>query len=489
MGGFDSIRRLVWRLARGAVATGLMTGALLAAPGSADGGGITAAKAAAATRPNIVLILTDDEPYHEMWAMPHVQSEIVRHGVEFDRGYVVNSLCCPSRTTILCGRYSHSTGVWTNRWPWGAYYAFVRNGDQKSTIATWLNAAGYDTALVGKFLNDYGGAAHAGVVPPGWDRWVALAMNNGAFYDYDLSVDGQIVHRGTSPADYSTNVLANQAVSFIRNAHGPLFLYFAPVAPHGPATPAPGDSTTFSGVAPWRPAAYNEANVSDKPGFAREAPMDEATQHSIGGFYRRQLQSLQAVDRGVDRIVRALSDTGRLHNTLLVFMSDNGYMLGEHRLKGKEYPYEESIRVPMVVRYDRLNTAARTDTSHLVLNLDIAPTFADAASVAAPGAQGRSLLPLLTEENPPWRHEFLVEHATTTDVKTLPPYVALHTERAMYVLYGNGSQEYYDLVRDPHEMVNQAGNPEYAKTIAGMRERIGALTGHRVPPGWRIATP
>jgi N-acetylglucosamine-6-sulfatase len=444
--------------------------------------------ASAPARPNIVLILTDDQRWNTLWAMPNVRSMIVDHGVTFSNAYVVNSLCCPSRTTILTGKYSHSTGVWTTVPPYGGWSAFHANHGEGSTAATWLHAAGYRTALVGKYLNGYGSPGHSGYVPRGWDRWVAFAEENGKYYDYDLSVDGTIVHHGSKPSDYSTNVLANQAAGFIRRSRGPLFLYFAPAAPHLPAIPAPGDDDAFPDLPRFTRPNYFEADVSDKPRWVREhPPLTSARASYIASVRRHQVQSLLAVDRAVGRIVSALADTGRLHNTLLVFTSDNGYMWGEHRLTEKGAPYEESVRVPMVVRYDRVTTSARTD-GHQVLNLDLAPTFAAAARVDAPGAEGRSLLPLLGNSTTRWRPAFLVEHAQGTDM-SLESFVALHTAHRILVLYGSGEREYYDLSADPYELRSRAWDPSVAAIVRNMRQRIHDLIHGSLPPVWNTDPP
>src|SRR6266496_2260381 len=190
----------------------------------------------------------------------------------------------------------------------------------------------------------------------------------------------------TSPSDYSTHVLANKAVDFLRSATSPFFLYFAPYAPHRPATPAARDASAFSDLAPARPPSYNEADVSNKPQWVQSRPpLSPASQANNDRLRRNEYRTLLAVDRAVGRIVGALSDTGRLDNTMIVFMSDNGFLEGEHRLVEKVAPYDESIRVPLVVRYDPLIAEPRVDASHLVLNIDLAPTFAQLAGVTTPG--------------------------------------------------------------------------------------------------------
>ena len=324
----------------------------------------------------------------------------------FERAYVVNPVCCPSRTTIETGQYSHGTGVYSNhpRQPYGGFPAFTDD----ATIATWLDGAGYRTALIGKYLNGY----ETTYVPPGWDRWFST-YGSGGYYDYQATSDGLALSFGDETEDYGTNVLADEAVTFIRDTpdDDPLFLFFSPHAPHEPALAAPGDGAAFRSIRSWRPDNYDEPGIEDKPDWVRaQGRLTDGQRRAIDEFRKRQLASLVAVDRAVGRILDALADEGRLRDTLLVFTSDNGMLWGEHRLFGKGAPYEESIRVPYVVRYDRLIDEPRIDRRHLVLNLDLAPTFAAAAGVEAPGAEGLDVTTLLRGGATPWRSVFLIEH-------------------------------------------------------------------------------
>jgi arylsulfatase A-like enzyme len=437
---------------------------------------------ASVARPNIVLILTDDQRWDELDHMPNVNSLLVDHGVRFTNGFVVNSLCCPSRTTILTGQYSHTTGVYKTQGSYGGYAAF----QDGSTVATWLDDAGYQTGLFGKYLNGYRDTTR---IPPGWDRWFAFWQNDrhDYYYDYQANDQGTVRWFGTDREDYSTNVLANRAVRFIRSAAGPLFLYLAPYAPHGPATPAPVDLSAFPDMGPARPPSYDEADVSDKPAWVRALPrMDAEKRAKTDLLHVDQFRSLLAVDRMVGRVVKVLAETGRLQDTMIVFASDNGLSLGEHRWAGrKEAAYEESIRVPFVVRYDPMVSAPRVD-GHLVLNLDLAPTFADLAGVADPGVEGMSLLPLLASSQTPWRSDFLVEHlAPAGDSNSPTTFCAVRTTRSVYVEYEGGEEELYDLRADPWELDNAASDPALASTLAALRTRARELC-DPPPPGMTL---
>ncbi len=418
--------------------------------------------AAAAERPSIVVVLTDDQRWDTLSAMPTVQSEIVARGVTFSNAFVVNPLCCPSRASILTGRYSHSTKVYRN----GSFTRF----DDSSTIATWLRKAGYRTAFLGKYLNAYRGT----YVPPGWNEWAAFTpANRQSFFDYELNIDGTLSPFGSAPDDYSTDVLAARADDFIRASSGPFFLLLAPYAPHTPATPAPRHGATFPSLAPWRPASYDEADVSDKPAYVKAlGPVEDPDE--LDDFRRRQLQSLLAVDEAVRRIVRALADTERLENTVIFYTSDNGVLWGEHRLTGKQVPYEESIRVPLIVRYDAKAAGPRTDR-HLVANIDIAPTLARYAGISRSGVEGRPLQPLVVGGPVAWRKQLLVESARGGPNTRVPGYCAVRGRRYAYVAYETREEELYDLREDPEQLVNRVRKKALRVQLARMRSHLLAL--------------
>jgi N-acetylglucosamine-6-sulfatase len=415
----------------------------------------------APAKPNIVLVVTDDQRWDTVSAMPHVTTKLVGHGVTFSNGFVSNSLCCPSRASILTGRYSHSTGVYKNTPPHGGFRSFR----DRSTIATWLRAAGYRTAFVGKYLNGYVANRY---VPPGWNRW--FAFSNLGYYIYGLNIDGRL--DGYRPRDvYSTDRLANEAVRVIRTSRRPFFIYFAPLAPHAPAEPAVRHEDAFPSLEPWRSPSYNEDDVSDKPSWLQAHP--QFVPGNGDPFRRRQLQTLLAVDQAVGRIVSALSAVHQLHNTIIVFTSDNGFLWGEHRLHGKSDAFEESIRVPYLVRYDRLIPAPRTDP-RLVVNVDLAPTFASLAGVRAPGAEGHSLVPLLSGSASQWRKAFVLEHlAEQATTGTVPTYCGLRTEDRAFVTYATGERELYDLTSDRDELQNVASDPAWAAAVVALRAALG----------------
>lgn len=460
------------RAARALTAVGALVAALVAQAGAP-----ARAQAPTPDAPStIVLVVTDDQRSDTLWAMPTVRAELVRRGASFPDAFVVNPICCPSRATILTGRYSHSTGVYRQVPPYGRFEWF-RDG---STLATWLHDAGYTTGLFGKYLDGYQHAGLTGYVPPGWDRWVAFI--HAQYYGYTLSVDGAVRRYGEAPEDYSTTVLAETAASFIRETSGPLFLYLAPAAPHGPATPAPGDEGAFRDLPPWRPPSFNEEDVSDKPAWVQGLhPLGRERVEHVDALRRNQHASLLAVDRMVGELIRALRETGRLADTLFIYTSDNGILWGEHRWRRKEAPYEEAIRVPLVVRWDAGGVVPGSRPEVLAANVDLAPTIADAVGIPAPGAEGLSLLPALRGEPATLRTDLLIEHLAGAN--PVPTYCAVRSRRWMYVRYADGAEELYDLRADPYQLENLAGEPSVAPVLRERRARLAELC-DPPPPGY-----
>jgi arylsulfatase A-like enzyme len=419
-----------------------------------------------ANPPSILLIVTDDQRWDTLWAMPKVQRSLVARGVTFSEAFTTSSLCCPSRASILTGAYPHTTGVYRQILPNGGFKSF----EDSTTIATELDAAGYRTGYFGKYLDAYQSDALSGYVPPGWDRWVAFV--HAEYVDYGLTIDGTVQRYGLEPGDYSTDVLADHTEDFIRGSEGPLFAVFAPAAPHAPAIPSPVDLGGFGDLPAWRPPSFNEADRSDKPRYVqvlhRVGPDRTAY---VDTLRRNQYRSLQAVDRAVDRLLDAMEDTGRLDDALVIFTSDNGLLWGEHRWIKKEVPYEEAIRVPLVVRAGGILGEGPRSDDHIVANIDLAPTIAEAAGVELPDADGKSLLPLLRGQPGKWRRALLVEHLRGSN--PVPTYCAVRTDRHLFVSYETGEQELYDLAADPFELRNLTGTApgleaQLATTLRGL---------------------
>jgi N-acetylglucosamine-6-sulfatase len=434
-----------------------------------------AAQDVPAERPSILLIVTDDQRWDTLWSMPEVQRALVDRGVTFSESFTTSSLCCPSRASILTGAYPHTTGVYRQALPHGGFKSF----DDSTTLATQLHDAGYHTGFFGKYLDSYQHDALTGYVPPGWDRWVAFVHSQ--FFDYGLTVDGEVRRRGHDAADYSTDVLANHTEGFIRNTEGPVFAYFAPAAPHAPAIPAPADRGGFDDLPVWRPPSFDEADRSDKPLHIQALhPVGPERTANLEVLRRNQYRSLQAVDRAVARLLDALEDTGRLDDALVIFTTDNGLLWGEHRWLKKEVPYEEAIRVPLVVRADAIMSEGPRTDDHIVANVDLAPTIADVAGVELPDAEGKSLVPLLTGTAATWRHALLIEHLRGTN--PIPTYCAVRTERYLFASYDTGERELYDLDADPFELRNLSGTD---RGVEGRLDKTLRSLCDPPPPGFR----
>jgi N-acetylglucosamine-6-sulfatase len=276
-----------------------------------------------------------------------------------------------------------------------------------------------------------------------------------------INENGEIVSYGDAEEDYSTDVLAGKATEYIgrtANEPQPFFMYLATSAPHEPFTPAPRHKEEFADAKAPRLPSFNESDVSDKPSWLRDNSRlySSAKVAQIDELYRGRLQMLLAIDEMISDLIGALEDSGKLESTYIVFTSDHGYHLGEHRRQGKESAYEEDIRVPLIVRGPGVTPGRVLD--QFVLNIDFAPTFAELAGVSAPDfIDGCSLVPLLTDDTPPtdWRSAFLVEHWNEYAQQwMIPDYKGVRTSKHIYVEYGSGDYEYYDLQDDSYELVN-----------------------------------
>ncbi|MGH7773490.1 MAG: sulfatase family protein [Candidatus Binatia bacterium] len=431
-------------------------------------------------RPNIIFILADDLNVETMAHLPRLQSLLAARGTTFANYFVSLALCCPSRASILRGQYAHNTEIFTNMPPGGGFQKFLDLGREESTVATWLHDGGYRTVLLGKYLNGYPVTTH---VPPGWDEWYAVA---GAvnFFNYRLNENGEIVTYGNQPEDYLTDVLSQKASDFIvRTAPmgQPFFMYVAPYAPHQPADPAPRHEEEFPGVQAPRTASFNEADVSDKPTWVQNTPPRTPAQITqLDALYRRRLQSMLAVEDLLEQLIRTLRRTHQLSNTYIVFTSDNGFHLGQHRLPaGKNTAYEEDIRVPLIVRGP--GVPAGRVIEHLAVNIDFAPTFAELAGAqAADFVDGRSLVPLLTSDPPAvegWRQAFLLEAGFITGNRV---FQGIRTNKHTYVEYLNtGERELYDLEEDPDQLqsLHDTADPEILEQLASWLATLRACAG------------
>ncbi len=423
------------------------------------------ARSGSSTRPNIVFVLTDDLSMNLVQFMPHVV-KMQQRGVTFANYFVTDSLCCPSRSSIFTGRYPHDTGVFKNVGPDGGYRVFTTRGNDQSTFATALAAAGYRTAFMGKYLNGYQPEQHD-PIPPGWSHWV-VAGNGYPEFHYVFNQDNQLVPHGRNPEDYLTDVVADLGVRFIKQkSSAPFFIEIATFAPHMPYTPAPRDANALPDLRAPRTLAYNAPHGADTPSWLANHPaLTDDDMASIDRDFRKRAQSVLAVDKMIGELEDAVTAIGQENNTYFVFSSDNGYHMGEYRLMpGKMTAYDTDIQVPLVVTGP--GVPARRTVEEIAENVDLCPTFTELGG-AAPSANvdGLSLVPLLDGENvAAWRSVVLVEHhGPVRDLEDpdLPgvrsgnptTYEAIRSRAALYVEYANGEKEYHDLATDPDELHN-----------------------------------
>lgn len=444
--------------------------------------------------PNIVVIVTDDQRQDLMLAhMPLTRSRLADSGVTFTNMIANAALCCPIRASLLSGQYVHAHGVRTNAFATGGGARVFRDAQ---TVATDLKSRGYTTALVGKYLNENASTSfpHWPYVPPGWDEWRVFTPEP-RYWGYQLvekafdSTAIRLVRYGgpTDQANYSTSVLNKKALAFLKRAPAdrPVFLYYAPFAPHvdwpnvPPLVPTQ-DASACPG--PWtHRASVNEADVSDKPEFVRTAPLLTSAYRSAELTMKREMcKSLQSVDRGIRNLVNALGYTGRLANTYVFFLSDQGFMLGEHRLRNRKLTiYDEVVRGDLVVRGPGI--ARRTETN-LVQTVDIPATIRDLAGVGTLGS-GLSLRPLLEGSMLPLHTEVLIENYMPG--KPAQEAFAVRSLRYKYAEYPAGGpsgapfRELYDVLVDPLEMNNllitSPNDPTVIATSAALASRLAAL--------------
>jgi arylsulfatase A-like enzyme len=420
---------------------------------------------------NILFILTDDQTVEEfnVNTMPYLLSEPGERWVKFENAVVNTALCCPSRATILSGQYAHHHGVINNH--------KGRQLRDSATVATWLNSAGYHTSLIGKYLNGYPfKSVPTNYIPPGWDEWNAFSKEPG-YFNYTLNQNGTLVPYGGTETAYSTDVLKKKALQFLRGSAQPFFLYFAPYAAHDPYTPAPQYATAFSNLQMPRSPNFNEADVSDKPEWIRARSLLTARgQQNQDRDRRSQYRALLSVDDAIEEFLSALTDRGILDNTVVVFMSDNGHLLGEHRVRTKVSEYEESQSVPLWIRS---GSAVANIERRVVSNVDLASTFTDIAGVNPSIPQdGRSLVPLLNGSATEWRNGALIEWLGETAVgkeSLAPPFWGIRTRTYKYVELNTGEKELYDLVLDPYELQNVAGDPAYSQVQADLAAELKTL--------------
>ena len=492
-------------------------------------------------RPNVLVVMTDDMATADLEHLPNVQRLLADQGTTFADAVDSFPLCCPARATFLTGQYAHNHGVVGNFAPYGWYGM----KDRGNILPAWLQDAGYRTAHIGKWLNGYGARDGHGEVPKGFDIWRGLLdVSAYDYFNYVMNKDGKLRTWGDAdfarglvefaeiqvddepdslasifaklaevfgPApytywgerkrkDYSPDVTGKMTNRLIRREgkrRDPFFIWWSPAAPHredvsttlmgreGPdPRPAPRfDEASEEFVLP-RPPSFNEADISDKSSNFQDkaAPLTDAQIKQLELDYQGRLGSLLAVDDRVGEIVRTLRKTGQLRNTMIVFLSDNGWLQGEHRIPGDKYlPYDESLRVPLVIRGPGV-PAGKTIEGQ-VSNIDLAPTLLDMANAkAGRRMDGLSLLPAIRDPERLPERALEIEAPWPLFTGAIPvnawdrPYHGVRTDRYTYVVWSDtGEEELYDRVEDPYELENAAADPAYADVKADLAAKLEQL--------------
>ncbi|MEK7612143.1 MAG: sulfatase [Patescibacteria group bacterium] len=449
------------------------------------------------TKPNILVFLTDDQDFSSMdvlrpdgtYLMRNTKELIKDQGVDFSRFYLAYALCCPSRATYLTGQYPHNHGVLDNSGSNGGYQAL----DHENTLPIWLQGSGYYTGHIGKYMNGYnggGGPFNLPTQPPGWNEWYSTLVFS-KFFNYELMENGVKVQYGSDEVDYNTDVLTGKAITFIETQttqEKPFFLSVNYIAPHVEANgefpiPAPRHAGMFSNLPLPTPPSYNESDVSDKPSWVQALPLiTDAEKDVIEERYQLRLESLAAVDDGISAIINKLEKLGELNNTVIIFWSDNGLQAGEHRLQnGKRQIYEESARVPLLIRGPGFPKGVVYDD--LISNIDLAPTIVDLADAKALKVMdGRSILDLIAKGSSEWRKDLLIENP-------LWEYRALLTKNYIYAEHDYDKdgvvddKELYNFVADncsatpdPYQIESKHADTCYDQMMQAMSERAERLS-------------
>jgi N-acetylglucosamine-6-sulfatase len=474
--------------------------------------------AASVDRPNIVVIMTDDQTVESMRVMPKVQALLADEGTSFSNSIVTYPTCCPSRATFFTGQYAHNNGVRFNSGKTGGFVSFK---EQETAFPAALQKAGYRTAHIGKFLNGYGDDFKRNTEPPaGWTHWAGLVgLSTGQYFNFTINVNGKLSKYPS--AEYQTDALTDLAVEEIRVAADgdkPFFLSLAYLAPHaefgcpladctaekiredidnansgvdvGSPIPAPEFKGTFADEPLPGKSNYDRTGFGET-GAALRPPLDATEKSFIDFNYRSTLETLKSVDNGVETVVKAIEAAGELDNTVIIFTSDNGFFFGEHRFQfGKYMPYEESLTVPLYVRGPGVAVGQVNDT--VVTNADLAPTILEMADAKPLRVMdGLSLGPLLKDPALLWDRPVAIE-GLSPPITLQPEWHGIRTRRFAYFEFVSGGvngAELYDIVTDPHQMNNLVLNPAFADVVAEFHRQSLLLQSCVGAECWSVASP
>jgi arylsulfatase A-like enzyme len=432
-------------------------------------------------RPNIVLFMTDDQNRNELRWMPKTLAALGRRGVTFTAALSPAPLCCPARAMVVTGQYGHNNGVAYNRGAHGGFHALMR---KQNTLARWLHNGGYQTALVGKYLNGYEG--HFTPPQTGWTRWHPSVRH---IYDYRGAtfLDGDGTRRFTKN---TSTVISDYTASVVREfseSSAPFFLWVSHLAPHGASRQVEGRTVW----GPPRPSSKHADVLGDVrlPSLSKQSFNDpgtgpqpypgrpELSARRLQAVFTGRLRALQDVDDALRRLVLVLKRTGELANTYIIFVSDNGHLLGEHRIIDKNVLYQEALTVPMMVRVPGQTTG--TTSAVPVTVVDLAPTIAELAGVPPERVvDGVSFTPLLRGQRLPWRDTQLVQTGSTRARGPDPgwEFRGVRTVRYTYMRRAvDGAELLLDRRRHPSENATVGDDPRYRTVLRQLRHRFQVL--------------
>ncbi|MFO7958095.1 MAG: sulfatase [Candidatus Brocadiia bacterium] len=431
-------------------------------------------------RPNIIMFMPDDHPYQAIgaygndWVQSSNVDRLAEEGVLLQNAFVTNSLCAPSRASIMTGLYSHAHRVCANRVT--PRLEEIELSKEFITFPEVLQEHGYETAFIGKshfrpFLRDRGFDYYFGFRAHGWyhDPHVAEATSPEGPYE-DREYKGHL-----------TDILTEHAVKFLKQPHDrPFILFVWYKAPHVPLEPPERFEHLYEDQHIEPPETWG-ADLSDRPEWVSSRTSDRPTGERLEKWMEQQRQRcrlLAGVDESVGRVLDTLDELGIAEDTAVIHTSDNGFFMGEFGMSDKRLMYEPSIKVPFLMRYPGLIEPGSTE-DHMILNIDIGPTLLDLAGVPVPeGMHGRSFLPLLQGQEVDWREDWLYEYYEYPLLGYIPPFRGIRTERYKLIFwYSRWPQEHelYDLQEDPQELHNLADDPQYEDLIEELHHRMRAL--------------
>lgn len=436
---------------------------------------------------NVVLILADDMDWELFNQVPRLAA-LQDQGMTFTNFTVTDSLCCPSRTSILRSQYLHNHGVVSNlAKTGGGWPTFEARGEQNDCLPVWLSKAGISTALYGKFLNDYPASTkERHYIPPGWSSWGVPISRGDSYsgYDYVLNDNGKLRKYGHKSTDFLNDVLTTKATQFLRKAPDGFFLELATYNPHNPSPVADRNKGTHAATVAPRAASYNAYGVNEPSWLKTIKPLSAYRLGRIDELWRQRAQSAESVADSVDAVRATLAATGHTDDTLVIVTSDNGYHAGAHRLsKGKRTAFHEDTVVPMVVLGPGVPAGVRVDA--MTSTIDLGPTISAALGASAPSwVDGRSLTDIIASGGQvpaTWRNAVITESLGRSgpedpdyQAEAPPQFAALRSKDYLFVVYRDGERELYDLHADPNELNNIASTADPV-LVSGLYSQLQAL--------------